>query len=131
MSEIILIRPHHCLCSQFFVGNGYSDEFVENMTNILDKLNSQNLKVRIFEHCDDICSCCPKNTGGECENGEDVLAVDKKCLDEYKIKTGDEFFWNDLREKVVSKIKAENKLPSVCDGCSWRSICENADIQKL
>lgn len=131
MSEIILIRPHHGLCSQFFAGNGYSDEFVENMTNVLDKLNSQNLKVRFVEHCDDICSCCPKNTGGMCENEEDVMQHDSECTEEYGYKIGDEILWNDLREKVVSKIKAENKLPSVCGGCRWRSICENTDIQKL
>lgn len=131
MSEIILIRPHHGLCSQFFEGNGYSEEFVENMTNTLNKLNSQNLKVRIVEHCDDICSCCPKNTGGVCENEEDVLHNDAQCLEEYGFKIGDELCWNDLRERVVSKIKAENKLPSACSDCSWRSICENADIQNL
>ena len=131
MSEISLIRPHHGLCSQFFVGNGYSDEFVENMTNVLDKLNSQNLKVRFVEHCDDICSCCPKNTGGMCENEEDVMQHDSECTEEYGYKIGDEILWNDLREKVVSKIKAENKLPSVCRGCSWRSICKNIDIDKL
>lgn len=131
MSEIILIRPHHGLCSQFFVGNGYSDEFVENMTNVLDRLNSQNLKVKIVEHCDDICSCCPKNKGGMCENEEDVMLSDSKCMEEYGYKIGDEIFWNDLRERVVSKIKAENKLPGVCNGCSWRSICEKFDIEKL
>lgn len=131
MSEIILIRPHHGLCSQFFAGNGYSDEFVENMTNVLDKLNSQNLKVRFVEHCDDICSCCPKNTGGMCENEEDVMQHDSKCMEEYGYKVGDEIRWKDLREKVVSKIKAENKLPSVCQGCSWGSICKNIDIDKL
>lgn len=131
MSEIILIRPHHGLCSQFFVGNGYSDEFVENMTNVLDKLNSQNLKVRFVEHCDDICSCCPKNTGGMCENEEDVMQHDSECMEEYGYKVGDEIRWKDLREKVVSTIKAENKLPSVCQECSWGSICEKFDIEKL
>lgn len=131
MSEIILIRPHHGLCSQFFVGNGYSDEFVENMTNVLDKLNTQNLTVKIVEHCDDICSCCPKNMVGVCENEESVIQHDNKCLEEYGYKVGDEIRWKDLRGKVVSKIKAENKLPSVCQGCSWSSICKNIDIDKL
>lgn len=131
MSEKYFIRPHHALCSQFFVGNGYSDEFVENMTNILNKLNEQNLTVKIIEHCDDICSCCPKNTGGVCENEENVIQHDSKCLEEYGYKIGDEIRWKDLREKVISKIKAENKLPSVCRDCSWGSICKNFEIEKL
>lgn len=131
MSDVFFIRPHHCLCSQFFVGNGYSNEFVENMTNVLNKLNSQNPTVKIVEHCDDICSRCPKNIGGVCENEEDVMQHDSKCLEEYAYKIGDEIHWNDLKEKVVSKIKAENKLPSVCQGCSWLTICENINIEKL
>lgn len=131
MSDVVLIRPHHGLCSQFFVGNGYSDEFIKNMTNVLDKLNSQNLTVKITEHCDVICSCCPKNIGGVCENEEDVMQHDSKCMEEYGYKIGDEILWNDLRTKVVSKIKAENKLPSVCRDCSWNSICKNINIVKL
>ena len=131
MADVVFIRPHHGLCSQFFVGNGYSDEFVKNMTNTLDKLNSQNPAVKITEHCDDICSCCPKNTGGVCENEEDVMQHDSKCMEEYGYKIGDEILWNDLRAKVVSKIKADNKLPSVCSDCSWNSICKNINIEKL
>lgn len=123
MSEMFFIRPHHCLCSQFFAGSGYSDEFVANMTDILDKLNSQNARVKIVEHCDDICSCCPKNTGGMCENEENVIQHDIQCIEEYGYKIGGEYCWNDLKEKVISKIKADNKLPSVCRNCSWLSIC--------
>lgn len=131
MADMIFLRPHHSLCSQFYVGNGYSEEFVENMTNILNSLNTNNLKVRIVDHCDDICACCPKNTDGKCENEESVQITDKKCLDEYKFSVDDEIYWNDLKAKVVNKIVGQNKLPPVCNKCQWLSICKNVTLKPI
>lgn len=34
----VRLRPHHLLCMQTFVGNGYSEAFVENMKQVLARL---------------------------------------------------------------------------------------------
>lgn len=131
MNEIIKFRPHHILCSQFFIGNGYSEKFVENMTEILNSLNKQNIKIKFVQHCDDICSCCPKNENGKCINEEHILSIDKSCMMEYNFKTDDEFLWNDIKSKVINKILSENKLPCVCDNCQWLSVCKSINLKDL
>lgn len=36
------IRFHHGLCIGFFEGKGYSREFTENMTDVIEFLNREN-----------------------------------------------------------------------------------------
>ena len=35
----IRLRPHHGMCFQFYNGKGYSEEFTENMDDLLGRLN--------------------------------------------------------------------------------------------
>lgn len=131
MDKVILLRVHHGLCSHFFSGKGYSEEFIKNMTYVLNLLNTQNLKVRFINGCDDICSCCPKNIDGKCENFDEVQITDETCSKEYGINVGDELLWSEVRKKVINKILSEEKLPQVCNNCQWRSICESINPKDL
>ncbi len=131
MKDIILLRPHHALCSQFFIGNGYSEKFVENMTEILNILNIKNPKVKFVKHCDDICSQCPKNQNGICVNESKVQNIDNACINEYNFNIGDELFWNDIKSTVTKQIILKNQLPSVCNDCQWLSICQNIKFKKF
>ncbi len=119
----VTLRPHHILCSQFFVGSGYSEDFVRNMTDILSRLNSDGTTVRFTQHCDEICSHCPRRDGSVCENEDHVLHHDSFCLQEYGISRDDELTWKEIRSAVLGKIKSDGRLPTVCDDCRWAYIC--------
>lgn len=125
MNEIIHLRPHHALCSQFFTGHGYSPSFVEHMTDILDRLDKENLTVTFVKHCDDICSCCPKRGGKHCINESHVLEHDRQCMEEYGISIHESRSWEEIKQTVLGKIKEDHCLPSVCDHCDWNYICKD------
>ena len=59
MSRMTL-RPHHALCAQFFVGKGYSAQFVEHMKRVLSELD-RGADVTLTDGCDAICAGCPNN----------------------------------------------------------------------
>lgn len=128
---MIQLRPHHALCSQFFIGNGYSEKFVENMIDILELLNTKNQKVRFIDCCDDICSSCPNNKNGKCKDENKIREMDKNCLDKYSFNIGEELYWNDIKAKVINEIVNQRDLPYVCNNCQWYSICKNMKFENL
>lgn len=123
MMKNIKIRPHHTLCTQFFVGNGYNEEFIENMYRILSLLNNENPVVEIVEHCDDICAYCSKNKDGMCENEDNVCDIDSKCMNSFNLNLGDKKSWSDIKSTVLDSIEKYG-MPNVCNECSWYKICE-------
>lgn len=52
---MIKLRPHHLLCTQGYSGKGYSKEFVENMTGIVELIKKENAQVQLIFSEDDIC----------------------------------------------------------------------------
>lgn len=128
---MIQLRPHHALCSQFFTGHGYSKEFVENMTDILNLLNTKNPKIKFVDCCDDICSSCPNNKNGNCRDENKIREMDKGCLDEFNFNIDEELYWNDIKSKVMDKIDSQSSLPSICDNCQWLSICRKIKFENL
>jgi len=61
------IRAHHLLCIQGFQGYGYSEEFTENMSKVIQNLKSfPDHKIQITTCCDVLCACCPHNIGNKC-----------------------------------------------------------------
>lgn len=111
MSEY-LIRPHHLLCLQFFEGKGYSEEFVENMTEIHRTLHSENPTVIITEGVDDLCRKCPNS-----EN-------DNRTLEALNIKVNDRMKWNSINSEVKEKILDKHLVKDVCRTCRWSVICD-------
>ena len=58
--SVMVMRPHHLLCTQGYSGKGYSPEFVRNMDSWVEKLrNREGFRVRITFSTDSLCSCCP------------------------------------------------------------------------
>lgn len=52
---MIKLRPHHLLCTQGYSGKGYSKEFVENITEIVELIKKENAQVQLIFLEDDIC----------------------------------------------------------------------------
>ena len=50
---MLKIRAHHLLCTENFVGEGYSDDFSKNMTRVLKEL-TENPKVKLLADLDDL-----------------------------------------------------------------------------
>lgn len=115
------MRPHHSLCIQYFAGKGYSAEFVENMTAVIEYLNSENPQVTLTETCNDIlCSKCPNNKLQLCADNKKVAGFDRACLEEYGLKFGDKIEWLTLKDMAKNRIIAQGKLGEVCKNCQWK-----------
>ncbi len=125
MKKLIELRPHHLLCIKNFIGEGYSKEFVENISYVIRTLegNSEKL-IKIKVDLDDICSKCPENKNTFCNSEEKVSTLDKKAMESLDIHHGNEISWSDLKTKV-SQIITPEKFEQICNHCSWYYICGN------
>ena len=118
------IRPHHGLCTAFFIGKGYDTVFVDNMAMIIDILESKDPTVKLVSGTDIICQKCPDNTGGKC-SGTKADIFDSRVLDILGIQKDTELKWNVFRDMVRHRIIESGRLAEVCADCQWFSICEN------
>ena len=71
----IYLRIHHVICMQSFIGKGYSENFVQNFSNILNYIKSNPLLKCIYfvNCCDDICKCCPNKLYQNIHNNEQYV----------------------------------------------------------
>ncbi|MCM1314151.1 MAG: DUF1284 domain-containing protein [Prevotella sp.] len=115
MSEYKL-RPHHALCINFFEGKGYSNEFTENMTRIIENFR-ENPIIEITTGHDVICSKC---TCTDCH--DKALSYDMKVIDICGI--SGKISWKNLQKTIHEKIISAGKLKEICGNCQWFYICE-------
>jgi hypothetical protein len=116
------IRPHHGLCLFFFKGKGYSNDFINNMTYIKNKLE-ENPLVRIASQSDIICSKCPNLTAGICSTQEKVAEYDRQVLIRCGLSDGDILPFHSFRSLVLDNIINAGKREEVCGNCQWTSLC--------
>ena len=72
------MRPHHAFCILNYRQSGYSEEFVENMTAIVENLRADT-KIEIVSTSDAVCKACPNRT--EPTPGDDVCC---RCADKVR-----------------------------------------------
>ena len=125
-NKIIKLRAHHLMCIEGFRGHGYDAEFVSNMKRIISELKN-NPRLIILDSCDDLCSKCPNMKNKICVNSkggdEEVKRMDSLILSKLSIKASSEFFYNDLRKKILDNFKTKKELDGICSNCSWNRIC--------
>ncbi len=119
----IFLRPHHSLCLRYFSGKGYSDDFVEGMSEILRRLEAENPAVTITDNCDSVCARCPRNISGTCSSSEKVSRMDRLCGEELKLSPGDQITWRLLKDRAYHNIIITGKRKNICRGCVWESLC--------
>lgn len=122
IDEIIPLRPHHGLCIQFFEGKGYSSEFVENMTEVIDRLKL-GAYVKLTDTADSVCKACPNSNNGICATCEKVARYDNSVIELCGISIGTELRWSDFSERVKTNIIESGKMNNVCSDCQWSCIC--------
>ena len=125
MSRMTL-RPHHALCAQFFVGKGYSAQFVEHMKRVLSELD-RGADVTLTDGCDAICAGCPNNRDGVCETDEKVRTIDRRAIEAMGITFGDTLPWHALSALAKNRIIAAGALPEVCRSCEWIDLCTDRE----
>lgn len=118
------LRPHHLLCTQFYKGNGYSDEFVKHMDYITDILrNKENTTVDVIFSTDDICIKCPHMLDVNlCRTNEKVTILDSKIIKYFDIKE-EIYNYKDITKFIIDSID-NDILVDICGDCNWYGLCD-------
>ena len=116
---MIKLRPHHLLCTQTFVGMGYDNDFVENMTCIVDYLRgNDSAEVEIIFSTDDVCEKCPhKVAEGLCRSDAKVRRLDGMVVKHFGIENKS-YVYSEIVGEIKAKITAEI-FGDICGECSW------------
>ncbi|MBI2843756.1 MAG: DUF1284 domain-containing protein [Armatimonadetes bacterium] len=128
MEEIVKLRGHHLLCLLGFRGLGYSDEFVENMARVHERVFSGDCTVEIVPGGDDICGACPHLNDRCSDNGSRPKTEDKDALilRLLALRTGDRMAPAEIHRRIVKSIAPED-LSVICANCQWLPLgyCED------
>ncbi|KAA0548981.1 DUF1284 domain-containing protein [Bacillus sp. BGMRC 2118] len=119
------LRGHHLFCLLGYRGMGYSEEYVENMTHIHQKLRENpKLKVQLVKGPDQLCEKYPNSGEYHCLD-ENIFERDAIILQRIGLEIGQIIAWEDI-EAHIRKSVVPSDIQTVCETCSWRSygVCE-------
>jgi len=116
------LRAHHLICILGFRGLGYSREYVDNMTRIVDQLQPST-SIEVLSKPDDICAPCPFLGEKGCqERGPESESVardrDLAVMKRLNIVAGDRITWAEVRERLRRSI-SPGDLMDICQDCQW------------
>lgn len=126
----VRLRGHHFICLQFFRGEGYSEEFVENLAHVVARATRE--PALVVAGIDNVCAACPDlgadsrcasaSAGGEAE----ILRIDELALEVLGSSPGARLSLADARERLVADAMGVGTWrANACDGCTWESVCES------
>jgi hypothetical protein len=121
------IRPHHVLCAHFFVGKGYSDQFVAHMKQTLEELRREGSSVTLTDGCDELCTACPNNQRGVCRTEEKVRSIDRRAAEAMQLTIGNTERWRELCSLAEQRILRPGRLREICGDCEWIGLCESME----
>lgn len=123
--SIIRLRPHHALCLRHFVGEGYDEAFIKNMTAIHRRLNSgQRQMVQIIFHRDSLCQACPHDVNYACDAEEKVRYLDAAVAEACRLRSGQWLSWQELCGLIDEHLASPGQMPDICSVCEWYGLCE-------
>jgi uncharacterized protein len=125
----VRLRGHHFICLQFFHGEGYSEEFVENLTHVVERAVRE--PALIVAGIDNVCAACPElgpdsrcaseSAGGEAE----IVRIDELALTVLGASAGERLSLAEARERLEADAMGVGTWRAyACDGCAWESVCE-------
>lgn len=132
---MINIRAHHINCLFFYIGKGYSNEFIEKMDFVRNEfINDSRKKFMLVNKCDEICDVCPnKLTDNTCETNDHVLELDKKTIEEYKLNINKIYDFKYIKDNIYLNFD-DTKFINICKECTWykEGVCniKSIEIQK-
>lgn len=121
---MLIIRGHHLLCIQGFQGMGYSPEFVENMSEIVNKFRDDtcDFPIRVIVGFDIACQACPHRGARICQAGagsnQHVVTMDKRVVEHLGIIPWRNYQKSYLLAEIAKKVSPSD-LDVLCKGCSW------------
>ena len=129
-APLVRLRGHHFICLQFFHGEGYSEEFVDNLTHVVERAAHE--PALIVSGADNVCAACPElgpdsrcaseSAGGEVE----ILRIDELALTVLGASAGERLSLADARERLeADAIGVGTWRANACDGCAWEGVCES------
>lgn len=117
-----LLRGHHLICLNFFRGEGYSKEFIENLYAVIKKEN-----IEIVTGADEVCRKCPYIKEGKCRSSdytdEKIHLEDREALRLLEFKPGMIVDWKMIASKLPDII--EEWKTEFCLACGYRKVCFN------
>lgn len=119
------LRPHHLLCIQNYRGHGYSRDFHQKMTAVIEVLRSPSgAEVLLTGGADDLCGFCPHCRDGSCES-INPDRFDALVCAHTQTAPGDTFTWKLSPGTDMSPVPPVTKdlLEECCSGCSWFDLC--------
>lgn len=124
-SEPIRIRAHHLLCMQGFQGLGYSQEFTQNMAQIIGEIiKNPSSFIKVTAEADSICECCPHNFQGICNKestSNNIKTVDSIILEKLDLEEGSVI--SSLSITSLTMNLSRHTVQKLCENCSWRNKC--------
>lgn len=125
----VSLRGHHLVCLQFFRGEGYSAEFVENLEGVIER--ATDAQARVVAGADAVCAVCPDlGPDGRCASEEaggelEIERIDRLALQLLSIKPGARISLAEARRRLAADaIGVGHWRSSACDGCTWENVCE-------
>jgi hypothetical protein len=123
-NDVMILRPHHGMCFQFYEGKGYSPDFTDHMGNVIRALKDDpGRMIRLSAAADLVCRSCPNNEAGSCISQEKVIRYDARVLRTCGISDGDEMPYKDFITLVREKIIEAKLRSTICGDCEWDDIC--------
>jgi len=123
--KLVKFRGHHLVCLHFFKGEGYTQEFICNLKNLVDRAEGGE-EIEIVAGADEVCRLCPYLRGDCCghkhDADEEVKKLDKMALDYLDEAIGNKVTWREVKEKVNSA--SQEWFTAFCKGCDWEKVCE-------
>lgn len=120
--EKIRLRPHHGLCIRHFEGKGYSEAFVEHMTEVIKRLQA-GADIEIVDSSDEICSCCLHWKENHCDSEKRVCEFDKRVLEMTQVSSFETLSYDEFQERIQKYIVDAGRFNEVCGDCGWGQIC--------
>ena len=126
------LRGHHLICLHFFKGEGYNPEFVENLRQIIKRVEAGE-EIEVHSGADDVCKMCPYLKGQKClydKNVEnEIREMDRMAIKLLGLKKQNKITWMEIKEKFPEVFTKWSK--KYCTDCGWRWACEKDEVFPL
>lgn len=125
----IKLRGHHLICLNFFTGEGYNLEFIENLSEILIRAQSGE-ELEVCSGADDVCKMCPFLKDRRCRYDKyaenEIQKMDRDATDLLNIEPGMKVTWSDIQESV--RVIFKKWSADYCKSCNWKKVCEKTAL---
>lgn len=126
-------RVHHIMCTNLYKGYGYSGDFCENMTKMVEWLcNNPDEPLLLVTNPDDICAKCPNLINNKyCENEQNhVHLKDKELLLALHLEEGKTYTYSFLKSQA-KKYLSKEIFEKSCSNCKWykEGLCKYEDFR--